>query len=392
MTCLTIARCVARGSCKPVIIPVTARSGRSGVITRSVQPSPDGCGTPAVGHGLERAHDRGADGDDAATRPSGGVDPVGRVGRARGRTLHRAARDPRGWRRRCGAAAARSQSPRETSRVTSSGVNGRAGRRHLRAARLGREHGLIHRCRPRVAARSRSESGSPTRSRYATSRLAEAARAAIHNRDASLRPSNQRVRREQRDVRAAGSANVVPARAWRYGSDAAGPGRRTSTVQKPPGSRVDRCSSNASPCFVGCGQRRVHRAAGVDDEQIAWREPSRQVAESRVLDRVAVDARHEQPHLVAAAGRALPAVRRLRAMSAGERSITPAAAIVHPPAAPRTARRGSSAGSWSNSQFQNGDVTSGSGRSEMSVAGNASWCMRVRMSPGSTSTADTPSA
>src|SRR4051812_9956358 len=47
-------------------------------------------------------------------------------------------------------------------------------------------------------------------------------------------------------------------------------------------------------------------------------------------------------------------------------------------------------GFWSNSQFQKGVVTSGSGRSEMSSPGNASWCIRVRMSPGSTVTADTP--
>ena len=49
-----------------------------------------------------------------------------------------------------------------------------------------------------------------------------------------------------------------------------------------------------------------------------------------------------------------------------------------------------SVGSWSNSQFQNGAVISGSGRSEMSSLGNASWCIRVRISPGSTRTADTP--
>ena len=76
------------------------------------------------------------------------VDALGRFRAARDRTPRTAARDLPGWRRRCGAAAARSGCRCETSRVTSSGVNGRAGRRHLRAARLGGEHRLIHRRRP----------------------------------------------------------------------------------------------------------------------------------------------------------------------------------------------------------------------------------------------------
>src|SRR5213594_1071324 len=49
-------------------------------------------------------------------------------------------------------------------------------------------------------------------------------------------------------------------------------------------------------------------------------------------------------------------------------------------------------GSWPSSHAQNGSVTSGSGRSLMSCPGNASWCICVRRSPGSTATTPTPAS
>src|ERR1700704_2822530 len=45
--------------------------------------------------------------------------------------------------------------------------------------------------------------------------------------------------------------------------------------------------------------RRVQGATGIDDEQVACREPARQIGEACVLDRIGLDIRDEQSHLVA---------------------------------------------------------------------------------------------
>ena len=47
------------------------------------------------------------------------------------------------------------------------------------------------------------------------------------------------------------------------------------------------------------GYRGVQRAAGIDDEQVARRKPARQIGEAGVLDRIGLDIRDEQSHLVA---------------------------------------------------------------------------------------------
>ena len=49
----------------------------------------------------------------------------------------------------------------------------------------------------------------------------------------------------------------------------------------------------------GRGERGIQGAARVDDEQVAGGEPSRQIVEARVLDRVGGQVRHEQAHLIA---------------------------------------------------------------------------------------------
>src|SRR5947199_5633607 len=49
-------------------------------------------------------------------------------------------------------------------------------------------------------------------------------------------------------------------------------------------------------------------------------------------------------------------------------------------------------GSCPSSHAQNGSVTSGRGRSLMSCPGNASWCICVRRSPGSTATTPMPAS
>src|SRR4051812_24768651 len=142
----------------------------------------------------------------------------------------------------------------------------------------------------------------------------------------------------------------------------------------------------------GRRERGIQGAARVDDQEIAWGEPPWQVGEAAVIDRIEVDAGDEQAYFVA------PEAARLRRFGGleGRRQLEVRnyTCCSHRAssccAANRWPRRVSA--SWSISQFQNGTVISGSGRSEMSSSGNASWCMRVRMSPGSTSTADTPSS
>src|SRR6266850_2958338 len=119
-------------------------------------------------------------------------------------------------------------------------------------------------------------------------------------------------------------------------------------------------------------QRGVHRRAGVDHEQIARREPAREIGEARVLDRIALDVRYEQPDLIA-----LQAARlwRLGGFEIGRKiEVCDHAGCSHGASSACAANRPplTSSGSWSNSQCQKGTVISGSGRSEMSSSGNAS--------------------
>ena len=117
-------RCDDSGSCQPVSRPSTARSPRSGVTTRLVQPSPAATVPSGAAQRLERADDGRADGDHAAAPAVDGVDEPGGRGRdAVPLGIRRLAvlgrRDAGVERHR------RDRTPRATSAVTSSALNGR---------------------------------------------------------------------------------------------------------------------------------------------------------------------------------------------------------------------------------------------------------------------------
>src|SRR5687768_5938178 len=123
----------------------------------------------------------------------------------------------------------------------------------------------------------------------------------------------------------------------------------------------------------GRRKRCVHRCARVDDEQIAGREPARQIGEARVLYRITLEIRYEQPYLVA------PQTARFRRLTCFEIGWQLEigdhhAGCSHRASSACASKRSplTSDGVWSNSQCQNVLVTSGSGRSEMSSCGNAS--------------------
>ena len=77
-TASSSCRWLASGSCRPVISPVTARAGRSGPRTRSVQPLAGARDAVVVGGRLQRPGDRRADGDHPAAGPPACWSPAGR--------------------------------------------------------------------------------------------------------------------------------------------------------------------------------------------------------------------------------------------------------------------------------------------------------------------------
>src|SRR5581483_1630612 len=139
------------------------------------------------------------------------------------------------------------------------------------------------------------------------------------------------------------------------------------------------------------GEARGERRAFVDHEQVAGAQRGGEVREAPVL--VPVGRAHEEAHVVA--GGAAHFGRR-----AGEERLGPLEAKllrVLGATSQRVAcawylRPLTSRGSRSRSHAQKGSVALGSGRSPMSWPGYASWCIRVRMSPGSTLTKPTPEA
>ena len=80
-----------------------------------------------------------------------------------------------------------------------------------------------------------------------------------------------------------------------------------------------------------------------------------------------------------------PVARRLRDCSGSRKSeTTPAAALAGPVAARRNADRAPPPGSARTASSRTAPSRPAAGRSEMSSPGHASWCICVRMSPGST--------
>ena len=280
--------------------------------------------------------------------------------------------------------------PRATRRVSSAGGERASGRGHLGAAGQVREDVLVRRERvaavevavgDRAARAGRAACGgrprparatAGCRTRWGRSRRAGTARAG--SPAARRRRSSRRAPRRARARRASGAV-------------------RSSTTQVSSSSRVAACSTIARPL----------RTASISPLTVAellttTRSPGAsyvgQVGEPAVLD--AVRSRHQQAHVVA---RPLPAElgrrRSGRLVGVVERD---GRVLGRGPSCREhlghgdvgRARRRPRGGRCSTSASRCGTTVSGSGRSEMSSPGKASWCIGVRMSPGSTAYVDRP--
>ena len=249
-----------------------------------------------------------------------------------------------------------------------------AGARHLGAAGLERVDVLVRLERPRRAARSRSGSGCPCR--RGTPRAARAGRAA-----------RARAARRRRTARGARDRAAGQREALADGAAANGGARRRAELDDPdgrrrwPGAGVESRSSSASPSPRVAGSA----AGSVAEVLTTSRSPgARKRGRSRKractmapsCARRRPAARTSSRREPARLGRLvrLEARRQLERERAHADDLRPARArgSGRSAARPRSARAGP------------GTLSSGGGRSEMSSPGNASCCICVRMSPGST--------
>ena len=373
------------GSCQPVRRPSTDGTGRSGVTTTSVQPCP-GCTTPRSSVTVASARTDGGAGRDHPTADTAGrVDDRGGRPAAPGIARDTAVRSPRATTRRCGAAAARSARRGSTRSVTSLGVNGAARARHLGAAGLAGEHGLVR--LDAATRRARGGTGSGGRARLAV--VEERGRSEVELREPQpVRPGEGR---EQVD------------RAPCEQLDACG-GREPERLGAP-GAREPRFDQ---PEPAGQLAREVH-----DDRLTVGRRPSSAagtVADVFTTSRSPGERNSPRSVKVVSTGLSSPGLTSSRtpsrasprasggscaswAGSSVKSSVAPDVAVIValPLGSERTCalrphvpRTGRSVGVPSISASRPGTLADGSGRSEMSSPGNASWCISVRMSPGST--------
>ena len=149
---------------------------------------------------------------------------------------------------------------------------------------------------------------------------------------------------------------------------------------------------------LAVGQAAVDRGGdggrGVHDDQVAGARGTSPRSAKRACDRRGVAGAHEQPDVVAPAAATLRAARgprargrarsRARRTGVGRWCVVSIMAASIPPPRRRAPRSGRSGGRPRSGRAARARSRSGSGRSEMSSPGNASWCISVRMSPGST--------
>ncbi len=249
-----------------------------------------------------------------------------------------------------------------------------SGARHLRRSGLGGERRQVRLERPRLAARSRS--GSARRGGRGARRTARSPRSGR----ATAAPRRRRARRAPRRRRR-------PARCARRPAGRRPDRRRRECAARPPTSRRTGRRARASTRAAAAACRRRHgpraRRAAVAETLTTRRSPGRedvrQVAHLMVRDAAVGARRDHQAHLVA---REPARLGRLGGLEPGGQ-IEGEGAHTRAPAT-SWARQRPLARSPVISASSPGTLCSGSGRSEMSSPGNASWCMRVRMSPGST--------
>src|SRR2546422_1788995 len=138
------------------------------------------------------------------------------------------------------------------------------------------------------------------------------------------------------------------------------------------------------------GEAPRDRRALVHDEEVPRTEELREILKAGMV--VAIGEGDEKPHVVPPPAPLLGRDPREQALGSIEDEFgSPHAGTSQTSAWARYRPPVTDIGGWERSHAQNGSVTSGSGRSEMSSPGKASWCIFVRMSPGSTLTMPTPS-
>ena len=248
-----------------------------------------------------------------------------------------------------------------------------AGARHLGAAGLDARRRSGRRERP--AAGRRSRSGSAARAGEVRGRAA----AGSSRRASQSRPPGVRARGSRRDAPPGEHEPLADAATAPNGAVARSGAPRSRTARISSFAGVESRSSSSAPSAPDRRQRRRQRGRGVDDDEVAGREEARQSRKRACTicrrPRSATSSRTSSRASPRASGgscasRRRQAARRERAHAGLD----------------ELARRGSAplGSSPSISASRPGTLSSGGGRSEMSSPGNASWCIRVRMSPGST--------
>ena len=372
-TAASRSRCEARGSWNPVSRPSTTRTPRSGSRPgRSSSP----VATPSAA-GLQRPHDRRADGDDPAAVGLGVRATAPAVAAGSGTTPGTAARAPPPTRHPVCSSSGATCTPAVASRVTSRSVNGRPALGISALPGWVGEHRLVGGQRPRPA------------------HVAVPDRLAVpvqvrRNVRGGHRGHPQPARRVRRVGRDGGpAAQREPLAAAPSGWTAPPAGRRCAARpasarvpsarrrRRRTGFAVDKCTAGPSAVARHRGRQGGGR---VDHDQVAGAQHAGQVAEHEVRHAVVADRRRAGVRR-RGQSRVPRVVGRCATRASGRAKATVAAHHARDRASGR-ARSRPPAGAVEQPQ-EAGTTVSGSGRSQMSSPGKASWCMAVRMSPGS---------
>ena len=179
-----------------------------------------------------------------------------------------------------------------------------------------------------------------------------------------------------------GSASSSPVRPLSGREPSAVRSSTTRQLESSRGARVATWTRIARPIAAGRRNRGRDRGRDVDDEQVARVERVAELVEPGVQNPACRPHRDHQPDAVAREAARLGRLAGLERLGEFERGRAhPGTSLAGRAPGPGSGRW---AGSPSISASSPGTLSSGSGRSEMSSPGNASWCIRVRMSPGST--------
>ena len=254
------------------------------------------------------------------------------------------------------------------------GAERAGGARHLRAAGVAREDGLVG--VDRRSAGANAGTGWDARGGRGTPRRARRARAA-RPPAGCCRGRAQATPRPRRP--AARRRSPAP---WRpRGARPAASAVRSSTTQAVPGGAASPPPASTDGARSGSPRRRPGIAAGRVAEVFTTRtSPAFRKSPSSSKQALISAPSLFRDTSSATSSRSTGATS--RSSCAAKHSV--AWAITAPPARPRSPGSGRSGRSPSIRASRPGTLSSGGGRSEMSSPGKASWCIWVRMSPGST--------